>query len=140
MRVRKPGRRYRFIGLTSLIDVIFLLLLFFMLTSTFVRYSEFDLTVAAPAPEDGGSGMGRAVPTEAQNAPVLSVRVRGDGWVHVNGRWMELARLSGVIAAFQEDGGEEAVLIPEGAVAVQQMVSVLEQLRQTSLKTVSLGE
>lgn len=33
--------------MTSLIDVIFLLLLFFMLTSTFTRFGEIDLTSAA---------------------------------------------------------------------------------------------
>ncbi|WP_319529806.1 biopolymer transporter ExbD [uncultured Cohaesibacter sp.] len=33
-------------GLTSLIDVIFLLLLFFMLSSTFSKYSQLDLGVS----------------------------------------------------------------------------------------------
>ena len=44
--------------MTSLIDVIFLLLLFFMLTSTFTRFSEVELTAA-------GSGTPPQAPTEA---------------------------------------------------------------------------
>lgn len=35
--------------MTSLIDVIFLLLLFFMLSSTFSKFSEIDLSAAGPS-------------------------------------------------------------------------------------------
>ena len=37
------------LALTSLIDIIFLLLLFLMLTSTFSKFSEIELSVATPA-------------------------------------------------------------------------------------------
>ncbi|MEM6627590.1 MAG: biopolymer transporter ExbD [Pseudomonadota bacterium] len=42
-RVRRRGRS----SITSLIDVIFLLLLFFMLASTFTRFSEVDIAPAS---------------------------------------------------------------------------------------------
>ena len=42
----RKARRRRRLSMTSLIDVIFLLLLFFMLTSTFTRFSEVELTAA----------------------------------------------------------------------------------------------
>jgi biopolymer transport protein ExbD len=42
MSVLRETRRRR-ISMTSLVDVIFLLLLFFMLTSTFTRFSEVEL-------------------------------------------------------------------------------------------------
>ena len=51
--------------MTSLIDVIFLLLLFFMLSSTFSKFSEIELTA-------GGSGPGRA----AETPPLMAA-----GWV-----------------------------------------------------------
>ena len=47
------AQRRRRLSLTSLIDVIFLLLLFFMLSSTFTRFAEIELSAAvagAPAP------------------------------------------------------------------------------------------
>lgn len=44
-RLRKPTRR-RALSMTSLIDVIFLLLLFFMLSSTFTRFGDLPLTTA----------------------------------------------------------------------------------------------
>ncbi len=45
LETRKIRRRR--LSMTSLIDVIFLLLLFFMLTSTFSKYAEIELTTAA---------------------------------------------------------------------------------------------
>lgn len=48
----RTGIRKRRMSLTSLIDVIFLLLLFFMLTSTFSKFSEVELTAA----QGGGAG------------------------------------------------------------------------------------
>ena len=43
---RKTLRRKRRLSMTSLIDVIFLLLLFFMLSSTFTRFAEIELSAA----------------------------------------------------------------------------------------------
>ncbi|WP_368858717.1 biopolymer transporter ExbD [Sulfitobacter sp. CW3] len=51
----RPRTRRRRLSMTSLIDVIFLLLLFFMLTSTFSKFSEVELAAAGPgsaAPSD----------------------------------------------------------------------------------------
>ncbi|GAB5437132.1 biopolymer transporter ExbD [Falsiruegeria mediterranea] len=48
MALETAKRRRKRLSMTSLIDVIFLLLLFFMLTSTFSRYSEVELTGGAP--------------------------------------------------------------------------------------------
>lgn len=42
----KARRRRNRLSMTSLIDVIFLLLLFFMLTSTFSRFAEIELATA----------------------------------------------------------------------------------------------
>ncbi|MFV0491690.1 MAG: biopolymer transporter ExbD [Pseudorhodobacter sp.] len=51
----RKARKRRLLSMTSLIDVIFLLLLFFMLSSTFSRFGEVELTAAraaAAAPAD----------------------------------------------------------------------------------------
>lgn len=56
MHVDRPIRRQKPISLTPLVDVIFLLLLFFMLSSTFTNFGQVE--IGAPA---GGGGSG-AVP------------------------------------------------------------------------------
>ncbi len=69
----KARRRRRKLSMTSLIDVIFLLLLFFMLTSTFSKFSEVELSAA-------GSG----APTSSDTPPLFlqletgSLRLNGD--------------------------------------------------------------
>jgi len=50
------ARRRRTLSITSLIDVIFLLLLFFMLASSFTRFSELEMSdVSAAAPAAAGT-------------------------------------------------------------------------------------
>ncbi|MEC7595391.1 MAG: biopolymer transporter ExbD, partial [Pseudomonadota bacterium] len=43
MRIDRPKRKLEAVGLTPLIDMIFLLLLFFLLGSDFVRFSQSQL-------------------------------------------------------------------------------------------------
>ena len=66
-RIRKS------VSITSLIDVIFLLLLFFMLASTFARHSEFEISASA-----GGA-------TAGAEAEVIQLRITADA-LFVNGR------------------------------------------------------
>ncbi|MEM7440227.1 MAG: biopolymer transporter ExbD [Pseudomonadota bacterium] len=70
-----PKRRQRRkLSMTPLIDVIFLLLLFFMLSSTFSKFSEVELT-------SGGAGSAIV----ANDTPPIFVRMFGDV-VRINGQ------------------------------------------------------
>ncbi|WP_375260407.1 biopolymer transporter ExbD [Palleronia sp.] len=105
-------------SLTSLIDVIFLLLLFFMLTSTFTRFSEVELAAAA-----AGTG---APSTE----PPMFLRLAAED-VSLNGDSLALDALP---EALSEEGGEaEAprtllVSLAEGVTA-QRLTDLLGVLR-----------
>lgn len=79
MAARAPFRR-RPLSLTSLIDVIFLLLLFFMLTTTFTRTAELPLIAAT-----GGPGA-------VQDRPVF-LRLGADS-LSVNGQTTEIAEVT----------------------------------------------
>ena len=52
MRFGGGGRRKALINITSLIDVVFLLLLFFVVTSTFLERPGLDLTLPAASPNE----------------------------------------------------------------------------------------
>lgn len=54
MRNKAPFVR-RAVSMTPLIDVVFLLLLFFMLTSTFLTFGEIELAPATPGGEASGT-------------------------------------------------------------------------------------
>ncbi|MEM1374765.1 MAG: biopolymer transporter ExbD [Pseudomonadota bacterium] len=81
-------RRAR-LSMTSLIDVIFLLLLFFMLTSTFSRFGEIPIAL-------GGAGGGTGV-----DADQVFVRLSAAG-ATVNGRGVEADALVDAVTQFGE--------------------------------------
>ena len=72
MRIEAALRRRRPLSLTSLIDVIFLLLLFFMLSSTFTRFASVEIT--------GGP----ASATASSTPPDVMIRLEEGQWT-VNG-------------------------------------------------------
>lgn len=101
--------------MTSLIDVIFLLLLFFMLSSTFARHGELPLTAAAPGGPSGGP-------------PPLFLRLAPDG-LTLNGTPVELAGLPSAVAERTRDGAPVIVALA-GPVASQALVDTLAALRR----------
>ncbi len=103
-------------SLTSLIDVIFLLLLFFMLSSTFSHFAEVDLAT-------GGTGQGAVSDTQ----PIF-VQLRADS-LRVNAQDTTLDSLAEVIG--QLDGGATRALVSTGAdVSAQRLTDLLLTLRR----------
>lgn len=86
LRARKRRKR---LSMTSLIDVIFLLLLFFMLSSTFSRFAEVEL--------NAGSG-GAAAKTPPEN--LLFLRLTQDGMT-LNGAPIDKAAIQDRLAKVQ---------------------------------------
>ncbi|MGH1414761.1 MAG: ExbD/TolR family protein [Pelagimonas sp.] len=113
--------------MTSLIDVIFLLLLFFMLTSTFTRFSEVDLTSAT-----GGAGVSGVAP--------LFLRL-GEDSIGVNGQSVDLSDLPQVLSDQKAGNDNLPVIIAlKSAVTAQRLTDVLVVLRGVpGLQTTVLG-
>ena len=104
-------------SLTSLIDVIFLLLLFFMLTSTFSRFADVDLTAAA-----AGSGAGG-------ETPPLFLRLGADR-ISLNGEPVELDALSETLMSDGDAPRNLLVSLAPGVTA-QRLTDLLGALRGT---------
>lgn len=110
----RAGFQRRKLSLTSLIDVIFLLLLFFMLSSTFAQFSEVDLTTA---------GQGQ---TEAGTRPIF-IQLRADE-LRVNARTVPLDALAAAIAPLAE-GDTRALISTDANVSAQRLTDLLVALR-----------
>ncbi|MCW2307687.1 ExbD/TolR family protein [Rhodobium gokarnense] len=114
------ARRRRPIGITSLIDVIFLLLLFFMLASSFSRYQA--LPVSA-----GISGAGNS-----SSRPLL-LRVHDATRIDLNGEAVtleELAERLGETGGAGSNAGAKPVAIWSGPeAATQHVVDALVAVR-----------
>lgn len=104
MALRPAPVRRRALSMTSLIDVIFLLLLFFMLSSTFSRFAEIPLAAAA-----GGAQMPVA------DARLIFLRLAPDEAL-LNGRPVALADLPARLDA-DPDPRDLLVGLSEGVTA-----------------------
>lgn len=127
MAVKLQGIKRGRLSMTSLIDVIFLLLLFFMLTSTFSKFGEVELMAA-------GQGAG------AGERQMLFVSLNEDS-LSLNGQPADLERIADLIKLQPQAGRGHLVLISPGEDASsQRLVDLLSQLRQVgNLQTLVLG-
>jgi biopolymer transport protein ExbD len=116
----EPRRRRRPVGLTSLIDVIFLLLLFFMLASSFTRYQALEIA-------GGGNAGGAAV------RPAY-LRLHSAGTLDLNGLPLQPAELPAALAALKQDMIVAIWSGPEAS--VQDVVDAMSAARQSDRRTV----
>ncbi len=110
--------------MTSLIDVIFLLLLFFMLTSTFSRFAEVPLPL-------GGSGTATA---EAATPP-LFLRI-SEETISLNGQDIAIDGLVEAITS-EVDTPQSVIVSVTPNASAQRLTDVLMALR--SLTTITLN-
>lgn len=121
-------RRRQLIGLTPLIDVVFILLVFFMLASSFMDWQSISLSVP---------GDGRA--TEADLRATV-VRVLDDGAVEVDGEPTSISGLRNQFAAIFENDPDHAVVVrPQDDAALQHVVRVVETLNAVGGTRVTLN-
>ncbi|MCQ0091549.1 biopolymer transporter ExbD [Roseovarius sp. M141] len=115
--VFKPRRKRTKLSMTSLIDVIFLLLLFFMLTSTFSKFSEVELSAAS-----GGAAL-------APDVKPLFLQLGSDD-ITLNGEVLDLAGLAPALPVADADAAPVPLLISlRSDVTAQRLTDLLVALR-----------
>jgi len=120
------GRRRPLISLTPLIDVVFILLVFFMLASSFLDWRAIELD--APAQAAASASMEGA----------LLVEVRPDG-LRLSGETVSLDALAERVAARLEAKPDQRVLVkPAAGVSLQEAVQVLDRLAAAGAAELSL--
>ena len=126
---RTPRRPILELGMTPLIDIVFLLLIFFMLTSRFVVHE--GIQVQLPVTDKP-----HTIATEETNR----ITVLPDGVVILEGRSMTLKELGAFL-----DGKNNSFLrtpfeiLSDRRASVQTVVSLLDILRDRGATSVSLG-
>ena len=124
MRLHEPARARRTLSLTPLIDVVFLLLVFFMLASTFLKFGTVKL-------ETAGAGASAADPSK-----VVLVHVDRERRYRVNGQPVGSQELVATVDRLAEQGFREAVVIVREKAAVDDLVDALRRLRQSRVSAV----
>lgn len=128
-----PPRRRIVFMLTPLVDVMFLLLIFFMLSSQTAPYNLLDI-MAEGLPGQEPQAVG-APPQAVASEIVVSI---ARGYVRLNGARVEMADLSAAIERFQAAGVSRAVVTTGQAATVQDVVTVLETLERRAIAELRL--
>ena len=126
MKLPQAQRSTARISLTPLIDVVFLLLVFFMLASTFLKFNYLPLTA-------GGEGAGAPSPRET-----VIVRVQPGGMLDVNGEPVSAKALPALLDAWVERGAKRAVLRVVAGAQTGDLVRALEQARRSRLDSLAV--
>ncbi|MDP6517207.1 MAG: biopolymer transporter ExbD [Alphaproteobacteria bacterium] len=122
-RKRQPG-----LNLVPLINVVFLLLIFFMLSSTLVTPDEFDVNL--PESESG----------RAQGSVPVVVLIAGDGALAVNNLPVRLGGLAARLRDATDESGVSRVIVKADAAATTaSVISVLRRARAAGIEQVALA-
>jgi biopolymer transport protein ExbD len=115
MQLDRPLRKQKPISLTPLVDVIFLLLLFFMLSSTFSTFGQVE--VGAPA-----GGGGNAVAPKA-------ILVLQEGQIRMNGHLLPEEQLLDKARDLLERDIDSLLVLVRNETTTQQLVTVMTRLK-----------
>lgn len=116
------------LDLAPLIDVVFLLLVFFMLTSAFIVQESIDLNL--PQAESAQT---------VEEAPVI-VSIQADGTIAVGSEPVNVDKLAGLLKQKIKDINEPRVTLrTDSKVEVQQMVTVMDKIREAGIRNISLA-
>lgn len=130
LKLEQP-RRKQLISLTPLIDVVFILLLFFMLTSSFVAWRTVDTPLAAPKPE--------SLAEQDKQEPLLFDLQANDGLVWFDGQAISLEdseRLRDIVNQHQD---RLFVLQAEDGVTLQTLMTLADQLKLQGAEKLSIA-
>ncbi|WP_289282422.1 MULTISPECIES: ExbD/TolR family protein [unclassified Methylophaga] len=122
----EPPRHKRAISLTPLIDVVFILLLFFMLSSTFIQWRQID--VSAPSESQAESREQRVV-----------TLVSNDGTYKIGNMTLSLKDANSVATVVNQDPDAVYVIEVKSGIQTQSMIDLLDAFKQAGAKSVSLA-
>ena len=121
------------IGIAPLIDVVFLLLIFFMLATSFAENESIELGLPGSAETAG------AETTPGTTEEPLVVAVRSDGGITLDGLRLEAGQLGPELRGrLAGRPGVPVTVSADAAVPVQTLVSVMDRIRGAGVVDINL--
>jgi biopolymer transport protein ExbD len=131
MKIRRRPRQDVGIDLVPLIDVVFLLLIFFMVSTTFLKETELEVDL----PEATASA-------RSMDKDVIEVTIGADGAYAVNGRMLVNNQLATLMKALREVSGGDAarrlVITADADARHQAVVTAMDAAGQVGLTRLSI--
>ncbi|MDP2700178.1 biopolymer transporter ExbD [Thalassospira sp.] len=125
---QKKGDGTPMIGLTPLIDVVFILLIFFMLASSFLDWRGFEMSVSI---RDGST-------TRQSDTRSMTIEIDQAGGITLNGEVIAITRLVPMLR--EQPDGTKFYIRPVNGATLQQLVSVMDALGRGGIVNVDLIE
>jgi len=117
------------VDMTPMLDIVFILLIFFIVTTSFVR--EEGLLVNKP----------KANKSPKSNNPVIIVKISDTGLVSFNGKAVDIERLPARIENFiAKTPTTSALVMPSYDTKHEHVVNVIDQIKQFEHITVSIAK
>ena len=127
MRGRTRKQEESEVDLTPMLDIVFILLIFFIVTATFVKENALDLTPPPPAPPDQ--------PVDPK--PTILIRLSEDSLVYVNNRISDVGSVRANIERLIAETPDSAVLVQAHPQAKTKLViQVVDQARSAGVASV----
>jgi biopolymer transport protein ExbD len=134
-RSRRPHR----LGLTPLADLVFILLIFFILETSFVEFRQLDFQQPQPQKMVEAEGQGEQ-PAAGQDPEVLEIQVFASGRLWLAGEALSTDRLAAFLQARNPDPQTLVLVSSEPTVPAQLLVDVLDELHDAQLARVLVRE
>ncbi|UZE94567.1 ExbD/TolR family protein [Alkalimarinus alittae] len=126
MLLEAQSKKINRISLTPLIDVVFILLLFFMLSSSFSHWFSIDISMPT------GSKL------EAREAARIQL-LNQQGLITYNGSTFSIGNLA-FVKSLKADGKNQVFIDVESNVNTQTIVKLISVLNEQGIKKVALGD
>lgn len=129
MEIPRESRRAREINLIPLVDIILMLVIFFMISTSFVASESMELSL--PSGKADSATVGK----------VTRILIQPDGMVMVDNRTMNTDGLNTLLAqVLARDVDEKIAIFTTPGVSVQQLVNVMDTVYLTGGRNVQVDK
>jgi len=128
MKFRQRKSEEAAVDMSPLIDMVFILLIFFMVSSTFVKDMKLDLE------RPGASSASKA------SSKVIRVYIDNVGDTYVDGQPIKTWAIQGKLREMMRTSTEKSVLVvTDDKISVNKLIDVVDQCRMSGAKDVAVA-
>ena len=128
IRLKKPRNSPPDISMAPLVDCVFLLLIFFLLTSTFSEKQAIKIELPKSS---------TATPHKEK---IIEIELSNDGRIRLRGKPVELHELSERLKVEVDKIGKQPIfLVADGRVPLDRIVEIIDCVREAKLETISIA-
>jgi len=111
-----------------MLDIVFILLIFFIVTTSFVREKGFEVNKPKP----------NTPPSES--SPIIFIKTTANNIIYLNGRIVDIDNLeSGIENFIANNETNNVVVIPNKNTQYDQVVKILDIIKEVGNLTISIG-